>query len=129
MGKCNNLILHCMDYRLQKTLRQWIDRRGLVGDVDIIAFGGACKQKEFALKNIGLCCEKHGVTNIFISQHDDCAGYGGHAAFSSIEAERETIFADMSKVKDQILKAYPDVTVTMLHFAQDGDDWKIVEVQ
>ena len=129
MGQCTNLILQCMDYRIQPHVFDWIQKRGYLGNIDIISLGGSCKNKDVALKNISTCCEKHGVRHVFLTQHDDCAAYGGHAAFPSLTAEREQLIADMMALKAILRSLFPDVEVTTFYIQQDGDSWKIVEVQ
>jgi len=128
MGKCNNLILQCMDYRLQPLLFKWATDHGYLGNLDVISIGGSCKEKEVALKNIATCCAKHGVEHIFLTQHDDCAAYGGHAAFPSLAIERETLIADMMNLKKTILERHPGVGVIPMYIEQDGDNWKMVEI-
>lgn len=128
MGNCNNLILHCMDYRLQNAINEWIESQGFGGDIDRIAFGGPCRNRDIALEFIKICCDKHGVKNVFLSQHDDCAGYGGHDTYPSLTEERDQLLTDMAELKRQVEALYPDVKVTTLHMQEDGDDWKIVEV-
>ena len=129
MGKCNNLILHCMDYRIQEILEAWTHRYGLTGNVDRISIGGPCKDHETALRYIRICIEKHGVKNVFISQHEDCAGYGGHEAFPSLEAEHEKILGDMRSLRDTIKSEYSDVEVTMLLVKEADGKWKIEEIK
>ena len=128
MTKCSYLILHCMDYRIQHPIINWIRKRGYLKDIDVISFGGSCKLKDFALQNIKICCEKHGVKQVFLTQHDDCAAYGGHAAFPSLKAEREKLIADMMDLKKCVGEQYPEVIVATLYIQEDGDSWKIVEV-
>ncbi len=129
MGKCNNLILHCMDYRLQNAINEWIESKGFAGDIDRISIGGPCRNRDVALEFIRICCDEHDVKNVFLSQHDDCAGYGGHAAFPSLTTEREQLMTHMAELKRQVEGLYPDVKVTTLYMQEEGDGWKIVEVE
>jgi len=128
MGKCANLIVQCMDYRIQGTINDWIEDHGFWGDIDVVSFGGSCKLKDMALQNIGIGCEKHGVKHVILTQHDDCAAYGGHGAFPSLDAERDRLIDDMIGVKRSVMEKYDNVRVTMLYVEEDGDSWKIVEI-
>lgn len=128
MGKCSSLILHCMDYRLQTAVDDWIRENKLNDDIDRIAIGGPCKDIELAMKFIKICIEKHGVRKVFLTQHDDCAGYGGHEAFTSLEIEREKMIGDMYAVKTAINENYPQVKVTTLLLQQEGENWTLVKV-
>ncbi len=128
MSSCNNLILHCMDFRLQQPIENWIKDNNLAGDIDRISIGGPCKDHDLAMKFISICVEKHGVKNVYISQHEDCAGYGGHAAFDSLDKERRCITDDMSGLKEKIESKYPDVNVRCLIMEETGSDWNIVDI-
>ena len=128
MAQCNNLILQCMDFRIQDTLDTWIREQGFAGDIDRVSVAGSCQSKELALRNIKVGCELHGVKLVVLTQHDDCGAYGGHDAFPSLEIEREKLVADMMAVSKGVLEIFPDVTVMTLYVQQSGDSWKIVEV-
>ena len=128
MAQCNNLILHCMDFRIQDTVDAWIREQGFGGDVDRVSVAGSCKSKELALSNIRVGCELHGLKRVILTQHDGCGAYGGHDAFPSLEIEREKLVADMMEVSKGVREIFPDITVIALHIQQSGDTWKIVEV-
>lgn len=127
MGRCSNLILHCMDYRLQTAIDEWIHKNGFHGKIDRISIGGPCKDMEFAMNLIKTCIEKHGVKNVYLTQHDDCAGYGGHDAFVSLDSEREDLTDDMMDLKANVKLLYPEVKVYTMLMQHDGDGWEMVE--
>ncbi|MBU0985144.1 MAG: hypothetical protein KKA42_14815 [candidate division Zixibacteria bacterium] len=128
MASCNHLILHCMDYRLQSPLRDWIVEKGWVDNTDRVSIAGSCKDPDLAIENIKVGCDLHGVGEVILTQHDDCGAYGGHAAFESLEQERAALIADMDVLRDRVLKRWPDVRVTRVYIEQDGDGWKFVEI-
>ena len=128
MAQCNNLILHCMDFRIQNPDDAWIREQGFGGDIDRVSVAGSCQSKEPALNNIKVGCGLHGVKRVILMQHDDCGAYGGHDAFPSLEIEREKLVADMMAIRRAVLEIFPDVTVMALYVQQSGDSWKIVEV-
>ncbi len=128
MGKCNNLILHCMDYRLQDTINDWIKEKGMSGNIDRISVGGPCKNMEFAMKFIKICIEKHGVKNVYLTQHEDCAGYGGHGAFTSIDSEREQLVDDMMDLKANVKLLYPNVKVHTILMQENDGGWDMIDM-
>jgi carbonic anhydrase len=128
MALCNHLIVHCMDYRIQETVNAWIHRNGFFDDIDRIAVGGSCKEAEFILKFIDIAVNQHGVTKIFLSQHEDCAGYGGHAAFKTLDEERTTLLSDMEKLKAHIGHLYSLVKVVCLMVQPGEEAWDLVEI-
>ncbi|MFC1476123.1 carbonic anhydrase [Candidatus Zixiibacteriota bacterium] len=128
MRQCDNLILHCMDYRIQHVIGEWLKAEDLQGNIDVVSFAGACKNADFALQNIAIGLEKHGVHRVFLTQHDDCAAYGGQAAFASRDAERKLLLAEMMALKGHILHNYPQVHVIPLYIKQLDGSWEIIEV-
>jgi hypothetical protein len=116
-----------MDYRLQEAIDKWILENKFNGKIDRISIGGPCKDMEFAMKFIKICIEKHGVKNVYLTQHEDCAGYGGHDAFVSRDAEREKLTDDMMDLKANIKLLYPEVRVYTVLMQNDGDEWEMVE--
>ncbi len=128
MGQCTNLILHCLDYRIQETINAWINQQSLTGDIDIVSIAGSCKNKDIALDNITLGIKLHDVRRIFLTRHDDCRAYGGHEEFESLEMERAALTADMTDLKNRIRQQHPQVEVTSLYIERRGDSRVIVTV-
>jgi carbonic anhydrase len=82
---------------------------------------------EFAMEFIKICIDKHGVKNVYLIQHEDCAGYGGHDAFVSLDDEREKLTDDMMDLKANIKLLYPEVRVHTLLMQNTDDEWEMVE--
>lgn len=135
--QCQNLLLRCMDFRLEKSISQWLNGQGLVGDTDIISIPGSCKvlaedptscKAGFIMEGIALAHDKHGVKKIILTQHEDCGAYGGQSAFADPAAEKLKLLTDMAKVKDLLLSRYADLEVSMCWLKLVGDDWQLEEV-
>ncbi len=129
MGQCNHLILHCMDYRIQAALNDWIAANGYLGDIDRISLGGACLKRQAVLEHIAIGCEKHGVKKVFLAQHQDCAGYGGSGAFSTLQAEKDKLVSDMTQLKNEITDRYPAVEAVMLLVEKNAGVWKVTSLE
>lgn len=125
MGQCNHLILHCMDYRIQAALNDWINANGYLGDIDRISLGGACLKRQTVLDHLAIGCEKHAVKKVFLTQHEDCAGYGGSCCFASDRDEKDKLISDMSSLKNEIEKRYPGVQVEMRLVVKTGSTWNV----
>ena len=134
---CQNLLLSCMDFRLQTTISNWLKENGYTGDVDIILVPGSCKvlaenqegcQAGLILDGIRLAYEKHGVRRFILTQHEDCGAYGGQSAFASAEAEKIKHLIDLKKAKDLLLAKYQDIAVLMFLVIQVGEGWKLEQV-
>jgi len=134
---CQNLLLSCMDFRLQTTISNWLKENGYAGDADIILVPGSCKvlaenqggcQAGLILDGIRLAYEKHGVRRFILTQHEDCGAYGGQIAFETAKAEKIKLIADVKKVKDLLKAKYQDIEVLMFFVAQEGADWKLERI-
>lgn len=134
---CNNLLLGCMDFRLQTAISDWLKENGYAGDVDLILVPGSCKvvaenqdgcQAGLILDGIRLAYEKHGVRRFFLTMHEDCGAYGGQSAFISADTEKNKHLADMKKVRDFLKEKYPDVEVKSFRIKKNEDNWKFEEI-
>jgi len=134
---CQNLLLGCMDFRLQTIIFAWLKENGYAGDADIILVPGSCKvvaenpagcQAGLVLDGIRLAYEKHGVRRFFLTMHEDCGAYGGQTAFVSAEAEKIKHLADMKKVREFLKEKYPDAEVKTFRLKQNNDSWEFEEI-
>ena len=91
---CEALIVHCMDYRLQRYLNDWLDKNPGVGNYDRIAIAGGVLDIYPALKHIELAIRLHKIRKVILVNHEDCGAYGLAGTFERhkadlIEAERK----------------------------------------
>ena len=133
---CKNLLIRCMDFRLNKEVRKWIAESDLFeGGLDIISLAGASKDlidgskevKNNFLKHIGVSVDLHQVKKIIIFNHSDCGAYAQDYQFSSPEEEKEKQLEDMKKAKEIILEKYPEVEVVFIWGElkdEDGEEIK-----
>jgi len=134
---CQNLLLSCMDFRLQAAISNWLKENGYAGDADIILVPGSCKvvaenfagcQAGLILDGIRLAYEKHGVRRFILTQHEDCGAYGGQTAFASAEAEKSKHLADMKKVRDFLKEKYPEAEVKTFRIKTNNENWEFEEI-
>ena len=120
---CKNLLIRCMDFRLNKEMREWIIESDLFdGGFDVISLAGASKDlvdgteeiKNNFLKHIGVSVDLHQVRKIIIFHHSDCGAYALDYKFGSPEEEKEKQLEDMKKSKEIILEKYSKVEVVFV---------------
>jgi len=120
---CKNLLIRCMDFRLNKETKKWIKESGLFGGgFDVISLAGASKDiidgsteiKDNFLRHIGVSVDLHQVEKIIIFHHSDCGAYALDYKFNSVQEEKERQFKDMEKAKVIILEKYPKVEVVFV---------------
>lgn len=96
--KCTAAIVHCIDFRIQAAINQWLEDRGIMGDTDRISIAGASKASnhDVVMQNLKISAQLHEVDTIILTQHRDCGAYGGdetelindlHSLVSKVQAE------------------------------------------
>jgi carbonic anhydrase len=74
--QCDALVVHCMDYRLQKFLQPWITVRFGYDNFDIISLAGSVHDYEMVLKYVQLAVQIHEIKTVCLINHEDCRAYG-----------------------------------------------------
>lgn len=73
---CETLVVHCMDYRLQKFLHPWITVRFGYDNFDIVSLAGSVHDYEMVLKYVSLAVQIHSIETVCLINHEDCRAYG-----------------------------------------------------
>jgi carbonic anhydrase len=120
---CKTLIIHCIDFRLQKATKEYLDKEGLLADCDILSVAGAIKpllspknpsDREFMLDQINTSVALHEIKEIIISNHTDCGAYKGAVIFGSFKEECKFHISEMEKAGEIILSKFPGLKIRML---------------
>jgi len=123
---CTNVLIRCMDFRLQKAIDQWMSENNLAGDCDMISVAGAGQDivvnpDGFVAAQVDLSFKLHSTKVVFLMNHMDCGAYGGHTTFENIEVERAHHLSEMIKAAEIIKAKHPDMEVKMI-LANIGED-------
>lgn len=111
---CKGFIVHCMDFRLGKTMKEYLEKENLLGDCDVVSIAGGIKDLNFVISQLDISVSLHKISKVVISNHTDCGAYGGSSKFSSFEEECEFHIQEMKKAKTTILNKYPQLKVNVL---------------
>lgn len=111
MHSCSTLTVHCIDFRLQKTIKDYLDNQLLLGDCDILSVAGGVKDMNFVLSQVKLSKSLHSIKKVVLVNHTDCGAYGGSSAFANAEAEKMHHASELLKAKHEISRLFPDLTV------------------
>ena len=113
--QCTTLVLHCIDFRLQKALLDWGTKNNILGDCDVVSTAGAVKNilapESDVMRNIAIAEKLHGITKVILINHTDCGAYGGAKAFASKKEEVEKHLADLTAAESHIKKDFPKLSV------------------
>lgn len=116
---CSALILHCMDFRFGSALKQWMEKRRLLNDCDMVALAGAAKnlvnpasqEGQIVLNQLNISVRLHTIQKVILMNHLDCGAYGGRAAFDSDEAERQQHEGDLAKAAAVVQAKFSNLTI------------------
>ncbi len=111
--QCEALIVHCMDYRLQKNLDQWIVSCYGEGNYDRISLAGSVHDYEMVLKYVQLAVKVHSITKVALINHEDCRAYGIEGTF-----HRHT--TDLREAERKIEALFPELQVETYYLHLDG---------
>lgn len=114
---CRSLLFHCIDFRLQKDIKRFMEEQKMLGNADIVSLAGAAKNfldtntRTIALRQLEISKTLHWMTEMHLMNHTDCGAYGGKAAFQGPEAEHRKHAEDLAAAAQIIHETFPDLTV------------------
>lgn len=135
---CKNLVIRCMDFRLNEELEKWIRESGLFDfGFDIISLAGASKSladgseeiRNCFLENISVSVDLHKVKDIIIIHHSDCGAYAKSYNFKSPNEEKKKQIEDMKNAKKIIQKKYPEVKIYLVWGQLKDEKGKKIEFE
>ena len=110
---CDALVVHCMDYRLQKFLHPWITSRFGPENFDIISLAGAVHDYEMVLKYVQLAVNIHTITTVTLINHEDCRAYGREGTY-------QRHCHDLRAAQGRIRALFPALKVETFYLHLDG---------
>ncbi|MBL8077521.1 MAG: hypothetical protein JNM55_06140 [Anaerolineales bacterium] len=110
---CDALVVHCMDYRLQKFIQPWITVRFGYDNFDIISLAGAVHDYEMVLKYVELAVKIHDIYTVCLINHEDCRAYGREGTY-----KRHT--HDLKDSQKKIKALFPNLKVETFFLHLDG---------
>lgn len=110
---CDALVVHCMDYRLQKFLQPWITVRFGYDNFDIISLAGSVHDYEMVLKYVQLATLIHGIDTVCLINHEDCRAYGRDGTY---KRHKHDLMDSQVKIK----ALFPQLKVETFYLHLDG---------
>jgi carbonic anhydrase len=110
---CDALVVHCMDYRLQKFLQPWITVRFGYDNFDIISLAGGVHDYEMVLKYVQLAAQIHTINTVCLINHEDCRAYGREGTYKRHKH-------DLLETGVKIRALFPHLRVETFYLHLDG---------
>ena len=111
--QCDALVVHCMDYRLQKFLPPWITVRFGYDNFDIISLAGSVHDYEMVLKYVQLAVQIHAIKTVCLINHEDCRAYGREGTYKRHRR-------DLLDTRVKLHALFPQLNVETFYLHLDG---------
>ncbi len=110
---CDGLVVHCMDYRLQKILHPWVMNRFGADNFDIVSLAGGVHDYEMVLKYVELGVKIHSINEVVLINHEDCRAYGRDGTY-------KRHVSDLLEAEHKIEALFPSLSVETFYLHLNG---------
>lgn len=115
---CQALAIHCIDFRFQRYLNDYLEGR-FPGEYDRVVVAGGVKN--LLLEQCEVSVRLHSPKTIVLIQHEDCGAYGGSKEFTDLEAEKAFQKQELQKAEQTLKNAFPDIMVESFFLSLSGE--------
>ena len=70
--KCEAIVVHCMDYRLQSYINQWLETNFDKGSYDGGVIAGGVYDVYDVIRQVDIAARLHGIQKVILINHEDC---------------------------------------------------------
>jgi carbonic anhydrase len=108
-----------MDFRFGKKMKEFMEQNNLLGDADLVSIAGAAKNivnpetQAFALRQVEISKDLHGMKQVILMNHTDCGAYGGKKAFGDEKAEYDKLTGDLKEAAQIVKAKWPEIETKM----------------
>ncbi|MEK6749748.1 MAG: carbonic anhydrase [Pseudomonadota bacterium] len=111
--RCTAIVVHCMDYRLQSYINQWLEANLAQGSYDRAVMAGGVFDVYDVIRQVDISDRLHGITTVILINHEDCGMYG----IGGTEQHHER---DLEQAEDKIRRLFPHLEVDTYYLNLDG---------
>jgi len=108
---CRSIIVHCIDFRIQKFLTSWVE--DLKDGYDRLSIAGGVKDLPFVLEQLEVSHRLHHIKEVYLINHEDCGAYGKQGSAG-------THIRDLLKAQKEIVEKYPGLKVILYYLKLNG---------
>jgi len=111
---CEAVVVHCIDFRLQQYLNNWLTARFGMQNYDRISWAGGAKDFVYIQGQIDIAHRLHHVKKVIFINHEDCGAYGGAGT-------KERHINDLTYAERMTKVQYIDVEVEKYYLHLNGE--------
>lgn len=115
---CDAFIVSCIDFRFQKYIRKWLDKKMKNETYDYVGFAGGTKDLKTILKQLEISVKLHHINKVILMHHEDCGAYGKKSTY-------ERHVKDLQKAGRTIKNLYPALQIDLYYIHLNGRFEKI----
>ncbi len=71
--KCEAIVVHCMDFRLQSFINQWLEANLGKGTYDRAVMAGGVFDVYDVIRQVDISARLHGISKVILINHEDAA--------------------------------------------------------
>jgi len=110
---CEAIVVHCMDYRLQSYINQWLETNLGKGTYDRAVMAGGVYDVYDVIRQVDISARLHGVNRVILINHEDCGMYG-------TAGTEERHDEDLKNAEDKIRRLFPHLEVDTYYLHLNG---------
>lgn len=118
--QCANAIVHCIDFRFQDFLDEFMQNHALNGNCDRISLAGGVKDIAVMYSEVEISHKLHHTERIYLINHQDCGGYGLDDSLSELE-EKQFHATELEKTKHFLNDLLPEVEIEAYFLTLQGE--------
>jgi carbonic anhydrase len=115
---CEAIVVHCIDFRFQQYLNDWLVERFGERNYDRVSLAGGVFDFHSILKQVEISHRLHSIRKAVLVNHEDCGAYGK-------EGTPERHRADLLEAERKIKDLFPDLDVEIYYLHLDGEFEKL----
>ena len=107
------IVVHCIDFRIQKYLDQWLAERFEHNKYDRVSLAGSVFDFYSILKQVEISDRLHDIKKVILINHEDCGAYGAEGTY----ARHKT---DLEEAERKLEALFPHLDVEIYYLHLDG---------
>ncbi len=111
--KCEAIVVHCMDFRLQSYINQWLEENFSKTSYDRAVMAGGVYDVYDVIRQVDISARLHGISKVILINHEDCGMYGPGGTEEHHEDE-------LDKAEDKIRRLFPQLEVDTYYLNLNG---------
>jgi len=107
-------VVHCIDYRLQEYLNEWLQSNFPAHGYDRVAIAGGVNDVFYIIRQVEVAVRLHKIKKAILINHEDCGAYGEAGNY-----ERHK--TDLEAAERKIKAMFPALDIEAYYLHLDGE--------